>query len=801
MSPFIKNHVRRGAKRNHTVTGKGIHSRAEKKPQYTLEQKIGFSKSQSASLGTPTFFPQVFGFNTARNQVLVGIWLDIKDVLLSHRNFIYDGGTVRRPYDFHNLTEAKKYEKAKVDKVLFSADKMDEFKKAIAHPKNKSTYNEVMPRQRWNLDGTSQIFIANDTLESRLQAQEYVRLIKKHLLEEKLVSENYSIRIFYYLPHEPELNFKEYTLVEQIMDRLEANFIYENFKMRNEKYRELSFQFLLALPKEKIKPALQGKSYKNEQILWGILRRGYIHILESLADNLGEPIQNILALIEPYEPRDISLVCYHLMRKGYFNDAYYLIEKHKESIDFNQCIHGNPLLFLAVDNINAKLVSALLKYGANPNYESDGAQHEITPAMYAAKHGDLEIFKLLVESSPQTVLHQKDSEGNKIIYYTVVSGKVELLQYLIEEHKSLPEERNEKITLLLDAAQIEHIEAVKYLLKKIVVLDKEEKHRFLEVSEKNGDFYLKCLQANIIAVNEKNQYGLTPMLVAAQHGYLNIVIHLAKFKDLLDDCHEKSGATLLHFAAQGGNIEMVKFLIEECRVPFDQLSKNNTTPLDLAMRHYEDKKRFAIVRSLLIYGARLRKIDDSIGNCPERWMLAEFINMPFSSNRYEEKSIRENYLRDFRQRKIAILDQKESMYQQLRYIFNEMPEEKMLREELDEFAQVDEWVKRLQQVIAKKQRLKNSSLEQCLENDIQIIDTIIDTTYSIFSEKKNAKDALNYLRKNCFEVLNSSIAFSSEIYSSFPFFKKPTFKEDFEIIFRDMEKYYPQEKRDFKNTK
>ena len=44
--------------------------------------------------------------------------------------------------------------------------------------------NEVLARLRWNLDGSSKIFIASDTLEARLLAQEYARLLLNRLRQQ-----------------------------------------------------------------------------------------------------------------------------------------------------------------------------------------------------------------------------------------------------------------------------------------------------------------------------------------------------------------------------------------------------------------------------------------------------------------------------------------------------------------------------------------------------------------------------------------------------------------------------------------
>ena len=104
--------LRQGIKLDWTVDGNGVHKRDGKKPQYTEEQKLGFSKSQSTSLSTRRHHSKVFGLNS-REDKLVGAIICKHNVLLSNRQFIYDRGTVDRPYDKATYAEAKKYFKQK----------------------------------------------------------------------------------------------------------------------------------------------------------------------------------------------------------------------------------------------------------------------------------------------------------------------------------------------------------------------------------------------------------------------------------------------------------------------------------------------------------------------------------------------------------------------------------------------------------------------------------------------------------------------------------------------------------------
>ena len=101
----------------------------------------------------------------------------------------------------------------KKDILLFEDRK--KFAEAIENPAYRDKYNEVLARMRWNTDGTSKVIIGRDTLESRLLAQDYARIIRQRINERakemnQPVDENYQIPICYYLPNDPKHFFSLY---------------------------------------------------------------------------------------------------------------------------------------------------------------------------------------------------------------------------------------------------------------------------------------------------------------------------------------------------------------------------------------------------------------------------------------------------------------------------------------------------------------------------------------------------------------------------------------------------------------
>ena len=130
-------------------------------------------------------------------------------------------------------------------------------------------------------------------------------------------------------------------------------------------------------------------------------------------------------------------------------------------------------------------------------------------------------------------------------------------------------------TLLLIAIQNKHLDVAKYLIKKGALLNdsvkqeliKDENKSLLMIAiEKNSAFFLKCLEENRITLAEGNQDGLTPMMLAAKCGYLNVIEYLVKRNPLsaiflLNQYN--NGATPLWYAMINGHLQTARYLLEK----------------------------------------------------------------------------------------------------------------------------------------------------------------------------------------------------------------------------------------------
>ena len=69
------------------------------------------------------------------------------------------------------------------------------------------------------------------------------------------------------------------------------------------------------------------------------------------------------------------------------------------------------------------------------------------------------------------------------------------------------------------------------------------------------------LKAQGAKVEAPNKYGVTPLIMAAQNGHIEVVRFL-EAQGAKVDTPANDGCTPLYFAAQNGHLEVVRFLVD-----------------------------------------------------------------------------------------------------------------------------------------------------------------------------------------------------------------------------------------------
>lgn len=550
--PFKKFPLRTGKKRDFTVTGEGVFQRPTasnkasktspapvKKPQFKAEVKQGFSKFQPATLGMPDFYPLVFGGFDKRNNKSVGVLLDVKDVLFSDRLYTYDGGTVGRPYDFDDFFSADLYFKNKSGNVLFSQAKLDEFKKQIKDKNNAGKYNEVLARLRWNLDGTSKVFINSDTLEARLLAIEYARIIKAHLKQQGLCRDDYIVPICFYMPNSPSLNFKEYTRIEQGMDKIEAARVYASDPHTH--YQNNDYEFLLALPPKKL-------AFAFEKQVIEILNQGYTHIFQSIIEIAPQiPWRDILKTKQTY----IGILIIHNVITNEEDElGAFLLPLFLTAYKTNPTTNDNivRLAFLAAEKGLEKCLAEFTRNSLPINTENDENENIV---LVAANYGHMGVA--------DNLLKQYRLDIDKTFFRAAQKGYKELLEMMLLRHRTRINinKSYDGLTPLMIAVKYGHTDIVAALL-----LEKDIK---CNLTDKNSD------SAFMHAI-KYHQMDIIKVMLTCRH----IDVNQQNYDD----------ETVLHKAVNLRDNAMIKLLFTSTAININLRNTSNYSAFDLAIQEF-----------------------------------------------------------------------------------------------------------------------------------------------------------------------------------------------------------------------
>ena len=490
-----KKPLRLGDKGKFTVTGEGIFKRKtvkddeypdvpRKTSQYTPLEKAGYSKAQSVSLCAPDYSSPAYGLGMPRENVLVGVALGLKDnVLLTHRNYIHDVLSTGRPYEFETKGDAENYFIQNKGRILFPAHELQYFIHAIKqHPQD---YNEMLARLRWT-NQECKIIIARDTFESRLQAIEHARLLKKCLLRKNKINQNDSLSIIYYLPN-TSLHLKSYTAEEQALDTIEAKRIYADKQQRHDRYNEALFQFLFAMSEVALKGALE-ELHEGKPLLWHILGKGLVHIAQSIVDKLGCDLYDMLAKTQNILSEFQEEAVYRLVKSGEDEVAVKYITAYQGTIaalnNFNKSsdqYDSETIAHLAVRLGKPAILHALHQHKVDFNKArkkdvvSMGGfpctlDENITPLHLAASRGLTAMAACLVQLGCRW--EEVTENGKSCLDLGVEESHVDIVELFIRQGGDLNVIGDAEPPLLA-AAGMGNVKMVEYLLKKGAGINKK----------------------------------------------------------------------------------------------------------------------------------------------------------------------------------------------------------------------------------------------------------------------------------------------------------------------------------------
>ncbi len=444
----------------YTAFAEGVFSRDNKPspyPSQDLEQKKAErSRHQSTSLITKKAQVPVFGHDKERKLALVGVMLDPDDALYN-RFFIYDKGTIERPYEFHAEHAAKKYHNEMTNKILFSS--YEKFKQAIEGG-DQTKYNEVLARIRWH-QSSSCIAIFSDTLESRAVSQIYAKRLREQLIKNaqktnEAWDDQYQIPIAFYIPHDSK-NMTAYTLKMQKADQDEAQLILNDQTKRENAFSNNQFAFLLLCnPHDVLKI-----TYNNKPIILILVENGLLHVADMLLEYANEKsldiyLEQLLSSQQSQYEDQSGFVA--AVQKNRINEINILLKYAADLIN-KKYKNDDTALTLAANKGHTEVVKTLLAHKANIEAKDNNGNTALT---LAANKGHTEVVKTLLAHKAN--IEAKDNNGYTALTLAAYQGHVEVVKTLLAHKANIEAKNNNGYTALTQAAYQGHVEVVKTLL-------------------------------------------------------------------------------------------------------------------------------------------------------------------------------------------------------------------------------------------------------------------------------------------------------------------------------------------------
>ena len=279
-------------------------------------------------------------------------------------------------------------------------------------------------------------------------------------------------------------------------------------------------------------------------------------------DNSGEWFSVVLIIF-------ILLLLFHNEIWQAFKPAEKTVH-HKKNIDIARLRKKikykltEDLTYACMKNRTEEAIK-LVKAGADVNCEIFKF-HTILPIHYAAQHGNIKLFKYLVEHKAN--IYKKDDSGKNVLHYACLSGNVELITLLLQDNVfgiTLLNSRDKSgKTPLHFAAESGSIEAVKLLIKlgaKVRVKTSRDE-TVLHFAAKSGNIELVNLLHDKYFLNfsDKTLTGENALNYAVKSGNLKLVKMLAEEYGLLEESKKAFLPTLAVDAIGTGNIKLVQYL-------------------------------------------------------------------------------------------------------------------------------------------------------------------------------------------------------------------------------------------------
>ncbi|KAI7982965.1 Ankyrin repeat-containing protein [Camellia lanceoleosa] len=213
---------------------------------------------------------------------------------------------------------------------------------------------------------------------------------------------------------------------------------------------------------------------------------------------------------------------------------------------------GETALYVAAEYGYVELVREMIKY-YDLGAASIKARNGFDALHIAAKQGDLEVVKVLMEAHPELSM-TVDISNTTALHTAATQGHIEVVNlFLVSESSLATIARSNGKTALHSAARNGHVEVVKALV---------------------------CKDPGAATRNDKK--GQTALHMAVKGQSLEVVEELIKADPSLLNKVDTKGNTALHIATRKGRAQIVKLLLGHNETDTKAVNRSNETAFDTA---------------------------------------------------------------------------------------------------------------------------------------------------------------------------------------------------------------------------
>jgi ankyrin repeat protein len=246
---------------------------------------------------------------------------------------------------------------------------------------------------------------------------------------------------------------------------------------------------------------------------------------------------------------------------------------------------GYTALIIAAAHGHTDIVRYLLEHQADANTVSET---QVTAFMYAAASNRVDVMKVLVEVG-KVDIEMKHNNGGTALLEAATGSAVEALQYLIQIGAQIDFVDDDGVTPLMAIASLGSYEGQQLVLEALKTkFSDTELTTYINLHSYSGGSTIMFATAggHYNITKQLHELGGNPHAIArATPDYLvKLQANIEAGKVNPDEEPHIDGVTALHVAAQGGHMDVVRYLIDVAKVDVTIVDDAGRTPLSMAIK-------------------------------------------------------------------------------------------------------------------------------------------------------------------------------------------------------------------------